>query len=334
MNNNSIAIPGVFPDWNLSDYFGSLKVRLSIGRNNYRVEPGVYRLGNPDENSDVFVSANYKLSFDVLRKNLKGMNAWILVLDTKGVNVWCAAGKGTFGTNELIHRINLHHLHTLVSHRRLILPQLGAPGVAAHVVKKETGFTVKYGPVRASDISQYVESRCKASETMRRVRFNFKDRLITSPVEIMNSLWQIALIILAFLVLSGLSSSGYSLETVRHVGLKDTLIILTAYLSGTFLTPVLLPWIPSRYFAGKGIFIQALVFLLLVISVPGKLPLISLLAWFLMSVALSSYLAMNFTGASTFTSLSGVKKELKLFIPVQLSAVITGFILYVVSKFV
>ena len=334
MNNNSIAIPGVFPDWNLSDYFGSLKVRLSIGRNNYRVEPGVYRLGNPDENSDVFVSANYKLSFDVLRRNLKGMNAWILVLDTKGVNVWCAAGKGTFGTNELIHRIDLHHVHTLVSHRRLILPQLGAPGVAAHVVKKETGFTVKYGPVRASDISQYVESRYKASETMRRVRFNFKDRLLTAPVEIMNSLWQIALIILAFLVLSGLSSSGYSLETVRHEGLKDTLIILTAYLSGTFLTPVLLPWIPSRYFAGKGIFMQVLVFLLLIIPGFGKLPWINILAWFLMSVALSSYLAMNFTGASTFTSLSGVKKELKLFIPVQLSAVITGFILYVVSKFV
>src|SRR4030042_5350466 len=79
------------------DKLGAVKVRWLIGRNNYKVDPGLYATGSPDETSDVFVSANYKLSFDHLRKNLDGINAWILVLDTKGVNVWCAAGKGTVG---------------------------------------------------------------------------------------------------------------------------------------------------------------------------------------------------------------------------------------------
>ena len=85
-------------------------------------------MGSPSPDSPVLVSANYKLSFDVLRRSLAGIDAWILVLDTKGINVWCAAGKGTFGTEELLRRIAAVRLGEVVSHRRLVLPQLGAPG--------------------------------------------------------------------------------------------------------------------------------------------------------------------------------------------------------------
>ena len=89
----------VFSEWSRSDYLGSIKCRISNSfRMKYRIKPGMYAVGEPDANSEVFVSANYKLSFDILRKALKGLNVWILVLDTKGINVWCAAGKGTFGT--------------------------------------------------------------------------------------------------------------------------------------------------------------------------------------------------------------------------------------------
>jgi len=102
---------------------------------NYRVEPGLYAVGSPDRKSYVFISANYKLSFDHLRRALDEMNAWILVINTKGINVWCAAGKKTFGTNEIIQRITSHRLEQLVDHHRIILPQLGATGVAAHEVK-------------------------------------------------------------------------------------------------------------------------------------------------------------------------------------------------------
>ena len=79
------------------------------------------------------------------RKNLNELDAWLLILDTKGVNVWCSAGKGTFGTKELVHRIQAASLGSVVKHRRLILPQLGATGAAAHLVKEESGFTVIYG---------------------------------------------------------------------------------------------------------------------------------------------------------------------------------------------
>jgi hypothetical protein len=81
-----------------------------------------------------------------------------LILDTKGINVWCAAGKGTFGTDELVGRILKTGLSEIVSHRKLVLPQLGAPGVSAHEVTKQTGFSVVYGPVRAKDIKAFLDS--------------------------------------------------------------------------------------------------------------------------------------------------------------------------------
>ena len=335
MNKDFISnIPEVTQQWKSADYLGTLRVRFSIFRSNYKISPGLYRLGDPDSKSDVFVTANYKLSFDILRKNLETLSAWILVLDTKGINVWCAAGKGTFGTGELIRQIRRSNLHEIVSHRRLILPQLGAPGVSGHIVAEATGFNIKYGPVRASDIEKYIESGYKTTGEMRNVRFSLKDRIILTPAEIMNSLWQVLLAIAIFFGISGIVSAGYSFQAALSQGLKSALFISAAYLSGAFLTPVLLPWLPGRYFAGKGIAAATAVFAVMVAAGAAGIRIIYISGWFLMSVAISSFLAMNFTGASTYTSLSGVIKEMRLFIPVQIAAAASGFILLIVSKFI
>ena len=149
----------------------------------YTVDPGLYAAGNPSPESPVLVTANYKLSFDMLRRELPGIDAWILVLDTKGINVWCAAGKGTFGTGELVRRVKAVKLESVVSHRRLVLPQLGAPGIQAHVVKQESGFAVDFGPVRAADLPAYLRAGRKATPEMRAVRFGWRDRLELTPME-------------------------------------------------------------------------------------------------------------------------------------------------------
>jgi hypothetical protein len=168
--------------------------RWAFNRMWHRVEPGLYSLGNPTPESPVFVTANYSLSFDAVRSALKGIDSYILVLDTQGVNVWCAAGKGTFGTDELVKRIEESHLHEIVNHRVVILPQLGAPGVAAHEVKKRAHFKVEYGPVRAEDLPEYLKTR-EATPEMRRVRFTLKDRLILIPVEFVAALIPLLILI-------------------------------------------------------------------------------------------------------------------------------------------
>src|SRR5665647_1806708 len=154
----------------VSDILGTWKARWGINRMNYKVEPGLYSIGKPDSNSPVLVTANYKMSFDMLRNELNGIDAWILVLDTKGINVWCAAGKGTFGTRELQDRISIVQLEKVVSHRTLILPQLAAPGISAHEILKDSGFKVVYGPVKAMDVKEFINSGMKATSEMRTVR--------------------------------------------------------------------------------------------------------------------------------------------------------------------
>jgi hypothetical protein len=187
--------------WSRKDIWNTIKVRWSIGRMDYKVKQGLYAVCNPDENSNIFVSANFKLSFDHLRRALHGMSAWVLVLDTKGVNVWCAAGKGTFGTKELVYRIKAHELEKVVSHRKIIVPQLGATGISAHEVKNKTGFHVIYGPVRADDISEFVSAGLKATDEMRKVKFPFWERMKLIPVELAYGKYYLLLVPLVFFIL-------------------------------------------------------------------------------------------------------------------------------------
>ena len=325
-------IPEISPAWSLRDYAGTIMVRSALGRNKYTVNPGLYRIGNPGTKSEVFVSANYKLSFDILRKNLKALDAWILVLDTKGINVWCAAGKGTFGTRELIRQIRDHQLDKLLQSKRLIVPQLGAPGICAHEVKEETGFKIIFGPVRASDIHSFLNSRLKATEDMRTVKFGFRDRLILTPVEISNSLVYLILITIFFFLLSGISRTGYSFQDTISDGRIWITFIIAAFLSGAFLTPILLPWIPSRYFAMKGMITAVVIYIGLTVTRIIDFHLFSFIGWLLISLGIASFLAMNFTGASTYTSMSGVKKEMKIFVPIQIFLSVSGFVLVIISK--
>jgi len=320
-------------NWSQADRLGALRVRLSIGRNSYRVNPGLYKLGNPGKDSEVMVSANYKLSFDVLRKNLEGMDAWILVLQTYGINVWCAAGKGTFGTDELIRQIRDSQLHLYVSHKRIIVPQLGAPGVSGYKVKDATGFNLKFGPVRAEDIKEYVAAGLKKNQDMRAVRFTPRDRLILAPVEVVNSLKYLLYATILIIGISGISREGYSLNSMWKEGVPAVSYLILAYLSGAFLTPVLLPWLPFRHFGGKGLVTGFILFgIVMLFTFQGHSPL-HFLGWGLISGAISSFLAMNFTGASTYTSLSGVRKEMKFFVPLQLVLVLAGLSLVIISKF-
>jgi hypothetical protein len=281
------------------------------------VPPGLYAAGEPGKDSHVLVSANYKLSFDALRRELKGLNSWILVLDTKGINVWCAAGKGTFGTDELVRRIGSAQLDKVVDHRKVIVPQLGAPGVSAHKVKQATGFRVLYGPVNAKDIPEYIAADCKASREMRTVGFSVKDRFVLTPMEINPAMKKYPLYALLVLVIFGLQPSGIIFKDAVVSGSPFLILGLITVFSGAFLTPVLLPFIPFRSFAIKGWLVGMLsTFLSTRLFSPQSTTLA--IFTYIFFPLVSSYIALQFTGSTTFTGMSGVNKELKLGIPVYM----------------
>jgi hypothetical protein len=309
----------------LADHWDHFLARLGVRRGKHRVEPGLYSLGSPTPDSPVFVSANYSLSFDALRSSLDGIAGYILVLDTKGINVWCAAGKGSFGTDEIVNRVFATQLKQVVNQRKLILPQLGAPGVAAHEVKKRTGFWVEYGPVRAADLPDYLKTH-KATPEMRKVNFSLRDRLVLIPVDVTQTFLPMLAAAIVLYFLGGWISS---------------LAAVVAVLTGVVLFPILLPWIPTHNFSTKGFLLGILAAIPFALSAFIRHPdwawyhrLGQALEFLLAMPAVTAFIALNFTGSTTFSSRSGVKREMFAYIPAMAWTFGTGILLAIVVIFI
>ena len=277
------------------------RARLGFDRMGHRVAPGLYAVGSPVPASPVLVTANYTLSFDALRSSLEGVDAYILVLDTRGVNVWCAAAKGTFATDELVRAVEGTGLAGKVDHRLLVLPQLGAPGVSAREVWERCKFKVEFGPVRSSDLPAFLENG-ECTEEMRTVRFGLGDRLVLAPVELRNHRWSLLLL-----------AAGAML--IPFYGL----MALAVTLGGLFLFPALLPWLPGRRLTVKGLSLGALLTAPFAVHqlMSGIDPFTTLLvlAEVLLMSSWAGYLGLNFTGSTPFTSRSGVRSEIFTFVP-------------------
>jgi hypothetical protein len=301
----------------LGDHLGACKARWGIGRMHYLVPPGLYAIGTPDAAAPVLVTANYKMSYDLLRRTLRGRNLWLLVLETFGVNVWCAAGKGTFGTNELLAQIKATNLAAIVSHRQLILPILGAPGVAAHVVTKQSGFAVRYGTIRAADLPAYLDNGLVTTPAMRELTFTLYERLVLLPVEIVHALKSAAIITLVLFLLGTFAAGSASAS-------RMILAYLGALFGGIVVGPLLLPWLPGRSFAFKGAIVGLFWSFLCYQLVGAGWNLAQTLAALLALPAVSAFYTLNFTGCTTYTSPNGVKKEMQLAMPAMGMALVVS----------
>jgi hypothetical protein len=323
----SETYPVVYNELKASDMWRTALTRFGYNRSFYKVSPGLYCSGKPDENSDVFVSANYKISFDHVRRSLKSIDAWILVIDTMGVNVWCAAGKKTFSTGEITARIMMVGLDKVVKHRKIIVPQLGAPGVSAREVKKNTGFKVIWGPVYTKDIPEFLANKLKTDDKMRKVTFGMADRAVLVPVEVMLVMRISLMIVLSLFLLSGVGPDIFSFERMISKGSVFALFFMSGVIGGGVLTPVFLPFLPGKAFAFKGV-VAALIASAPLVYVYQGVGAITITSMMLLTISVSSYLAMNFTGATPYTSPSGVEKEMRMAIPVQLLLVVISFCLW------
>lgn len=326
-------VPQVATSLTKNDIFGRWQMRWGLGRLRYSIAPGLYAIGTPGQDSPVLVTANYKMTFDIVRRDMRGHDAWLLILDTRGINVWCAAGKGTFGTDEIIRQVQRAQLDRLVTHRTLIVPQLGAPGVAAHKVSKGCGFKVVYGPVRSADLPQFLRDKQTATPAMRRVTFGLVDRLVLTPVELVNMRKQILWSLLALFILGGIGPEIFSFSAAWSRGGTAALTGLAGVITGAVLTPLLLPWLPGQAFAMKGAVAGFVLSLVALIAFGTAFSWYNALAILLTVTAIASWCAMHFTGSSTFTSPSGVEKEMRQAIPAQAATLLVGGICWLAGAF-
>jgi hypothetical protein len=326
-------VPRVKTSLERSDIGGTISARLGLRRDQYKIAPGLYAVGEPGSDSAVLVTANYKLTFDTLRRELASFDGWILVIDTRGINVWCAAGKALFSTAEVVHRIQQSRLSAVVRHRKIILPQLAATGVSAVSVKKQSGFEVLWGPIQARDIPQFVADGCKAGQQMRRVTFTLPERVVLVPVELSHLPKPTAWVLLAVFILSGIGTGLFSVYAAWDRGL----IALAAYgagiLGGAVAAPILLPWIPGRAFALKGTLTGIAAGLVVTLGFRNSVSWLEAAALICFTTAISSYLAMNFTGSTPYTSPSGVEKEMRRAIPLQAAVALMAVVAWVSAAF-
>jgi acetyl-CoA decarbonylase/synthase complex subunit gamma len=141
-----------------------------------------------------------------------------------------------------------------------------------------------------------------------------------------------------FFFLGGLGGPGnYWMNAWDH-GLFAVQALLWAILAGTVLTPILLPFLPGRAFSLKGFFLGIVAVIFLGMIRAGHFgttaEILETLAWLFMVPAVAAYLAMDFTGCSTYTSLSGVKKEMRFALPMEIAASFVGLVLWVSSRFI
>jgi len=203
-------------------------------------------------------------------------------------------------------------------------------------VKELSGFRVVYGPIRSTDLAAFMDHGFRATPEMRCKTFSLWERTVLIPVELVDALKVAVIVLPVFFVLSGLIGTGSFWTNAADHGLLALYAIVSAILAGSILTPILLPWLPGRAFSAKGL-IPGIAAALIIAALgadaltqwPGR---VEIAAWMLLVVAAGTYLAMNFTGASTYTSLSGVKKEMRVALPLQIAGAVLGLAMWFGSR--
>ncbi|MCG3221230.1 MAG: 4Fe-4S binding protein [Candidatus Heimdallarchaeota archaeon] len=159
-------------------YFGLVTIVETLMRMfPFPAKTGYQRVGNPDENSPVLLTCNFHLTILRLKKATKGLNYHLLIANSKGINVWCAATGDSLNNHSVISVIKTSGIEDKVNHKKVIMPQLAAPGVESKVILKNVGWKILWGPVDAKDIPEFFESNFEKTDEMKQVEFRLVQRI-------------------------------------------------------------------------------------------------------------------------------------------------------------
>jgi len=191
----------------------------------HATRPGLRRIGNPDRSSPVLVTGNFALTVRRLRDALRGRDAWLLVANSHGINVWCAAGGGHLTDHEVIAAVRASRIGDQVDHRRLVLPQLAATGVERGRIAETTGWEAVWGPARLEDLPAYLDRGGKLARGDRWMRFPAWERLE------MAAMWSVPMAAVAAIALALTAGAAAALAGVAALALTVAALFL------------LLPWL-------------------------------------------------------------------------------------------
>ncbi len=192
-----------------------------------------------------------------LRRVLRGTDVWLLVAESRGVNVWCAAGGDEFNTHSVISALKTSGIADRVDHRTVILPPLGGPGIRAVEVEEQTGWSVKWGPVRLTDLPAFLRGGMHRQEAMKRATFDWKERLDVGPGSLFPFYFLIGIgfaifgrrLLVDYLLIGAAAFVLFMLAEPWIPGKRG--IVKVLWLIGLLAVPLLAAWLVQSPGAGK-----------------------------------------------------------------------------------
>lgn len=194
----------------------------------HRGPTGLVPIGNPGLDDPVLVTGNFTLTIRRMRDVLAGSHVWLLCADSKGINVWCAAGGGHLTHHDVISIMRISGLEKRIRHREIVLPQLAATGVERRKITEATGWATRWGPARLEDLPAFLESGGHVDREERTMRFPAWERAE------MAAMWSIPMVLIGAPLIAWLG------------GLTCFVASATGILAETFALFVLLPRLPIQ----------------------------------------------------------------------------------------
>ena len=290
------------------------------------INPGLYRAGNPSPDSPVVVTANYELTYyTVMRALAKDeIDAWVLVCDTAGINVWCAARGVHFDSEDVIQMIRIIRLSEFVNHREILLPQLAAAGMNPTDIRERTGFRVRYGPVRIQDLSEWMKldkPRPKPRK-MASATFNFRERMEQAVAHI-PFLYaailvepMVAILALTLLLGVGIGVLFPALISVSFAATIYALVLIVGFnialFGNAFVLAVLFPILPSkgnsfwrRGFGLAGITLPLTAGIMIVMQVSWTV----FVTWMIIQFVMAISLTLDWSGMTSVSDPKVIRRE-------------------------
>ncbi len=305
------------------DYIKAAISWIDAFKRTYVVEPGLYYTGDRyDSGAPLLVTSNYRLTVFLVTRRVRTFNARLLVVDTDGINVWCAAGKGQFGNQAILAQIQRYPRSLLTQEKwlRLILPKFGLAGVDLRAMREERMRPI-IGPLYARDLPAYLAAPPLRDCDDDCVVFGLRMRTFSWLPGLKQMVGYSLLLVIFFMLAQWLWGSSVPLGL-----LAISVFVATAY-------PLLFPWIPGDRFAVKGLWLGAIAAAGLGLgAAAGLVAAADLVASIPFTLATGLFFGLAYTGNSAVSNYTRVRKETAQFLVPDAALFAVSLLAFVVME--
>lgn len=157
----------------LSDYYGETLFPLLVERLNIFTDPqkplttpeGVYEIGNVDENSPVYITTNFSLTYFIVSGEIANSKvpSYLLIQDTEGLSVLTAWAADKFNAETIAELVKKTKIGEKVKNKVLIIPGVVAQ-ILGELEEELPDWKIVLGPREAAHIPAFIRTYLEGGE--------------------------------------------------------------------------------------------------------------------------------------------------------------------------